>query len=230
MRFINNWVTPLTADLAAASTTLPIATGALDRLDLAAGGEYLLTIVGSLDPLEQETTERILVSFDGGGALVVARGQDGSTAQDWETGAYVFCSITASQAATWSTPSAAGGPKHGLVISSPGTYDFDLANHAVLKVYPSNGTYTVRLPRMETGEFAFFDFYVLSFGASNIIELAPSDDFGSGGITGLKTAGTGITVVIDGGTTRIIGLTGLLVGRAHVDEFGTNLMVFLQTP
>lgn len=94
MRFINCFLTQLTGPLLAGAAGLPITSAALARLDPSQGGEYLLTITGSLDPLEQQAFEVVRVTF-AAGAVVLERGQQGTTDQPWPPDSFVYASVTA---------------------------------------------------------------------------------------------------------------------------------------
>lgn len=94
MRFINNFLTQLTGQLLAGAVGLPISSDALARLGPGLGGEYLLTITGSLDPLQQTAFEVVRVTFSGG-AAVLQRGREGTSDQTWPAGAFVYSSVTA---------------------------------------------------------------------------------------------------------------------------------------
>ena len=96
MRFINNWLSQLTADLAATDTALPLTPAALTRLDLGSGGEYLLTITDSADLLQQTRWEVVRVT-DAAGEAGAERGPD---AQDWPAGAYIYAAVTAEHMST----------------------------------------------------------------------------------------------------------------------------------
>ena len=94
MRFINNWLTQLTGQLLAGAATLPIAGDALARLGPGGGGEYLLTITASLDPLQQSNFEVVRVTFSSG-AAVLQRGREGTADQTWPAGAFIYAAVTA---------------------------------------------------------------------------------------------------------------------------------------
>ncbi|WEW97692.1 hypothetical protein P3T65_26260 [Pseudomonas nitroreducens] len=94
MRFINNFLTQLTGQLLAGAGGLPISSDALARLGPGLGGEYLLTITSSLDPLQQTAFEIVRVTFSGG-AAVLQRGREGTSDQTWPAGAFVYASVTA---------------------------------------------------------------------------------------------------------------------------------------
>lgn len=94
MRFINNFLTQLTGQLLAGAVGLPISSDALARLGPGLGGEYLLTITGSLDPLQQTAFEIVRATFSGG-AAVLQRGREGTSDQTWPAGAFVYASVTA---------------------------------------------------------------------------------------------------------------------------------------
>lgn len=94
MRFINCFLTQLSGPLLAGAAGLPIPSAALSRLDPSQGGEYLLTITGSLDPVEQQAFEVVRVTF-AAGAAVLQRGQQGTADQSWPMDSFVYASVTA---------------------------------------------------------------------------------------------------------------------------------------
>ena len=91
MNYINNWVTRITAPLAAAAATLPIPPSAASRLDLT--GVYWLTLTDSANPLEQTQWEIVEVSA----GLSLVRGRDGTVAQSWPADTLIYCALTAGQ-------------------------------------------------------------------------------------------------------------------------------------
>lgn len=91
MNYINNWITTLTAPLSDTDTVLPIDPVSASRLDLA--GAYRLTLVNSLNPLEQTQIEIVDVSA----GLALSRAKEGTVAQSWPAGTVVYCAITAGQ-------------------------------------------------------------------------------------------------------------------------------------
>lgn len=94
MRFINNWITQLDAELPVGGTSLPIPSAALDRLDLSDTGYYLLTIVPSMDPLEQQNAEVVRI-YAGPDGPQIERGVEQTVEQQWPAGSYVFAGVTA---------------------------------------------------------------------------------------------------------------------------------------
>ncbi|WP_314407324.1 hypothetical protein [Pseudomonas kuykendallii] len=94
MRFINNWITQLDAELPVGGTTLPIPAAALERLDLSESGYYLLPIVPSMDPLEQQSAEVVRI-FMGQDGPEIERGVEQTTERAWPAGAFVFAGVTA---------------------------------------------------------------------------------------------------------------------------------------
>ncbi|QIE86138.1 hypothetical protein G5B91_07625 [Pseudomonas nitroreducens] len=94
MRFINCFLTQLTGPLLVGAAGLPIPPAALARLGPSQGGEYLLTITGSLDPMEQQAFEVVRVTF-ADGAAVLERGQQGTGDQPWPVDSFVYASVTA---------------------------------------------------------------------------------------------------------------------------------------
>lgn len=91
MNYINNWITQLTAPLAASATLLPISPPAASRLDLS--GSYLLTLVNSMNPLEQTLWEIVEVSE----GLQLKRGREGTAPQSWPADTVIYCALTAGQ-------------------------------------------------------------------------------------------------------------------------------------
>ncbi|SDS21709.1 hypothetical protein SAMN05216421_1117 [Halopseudomonas xinjiangensis] len=91
LRFINDFQVSLNGPLDAAGTVLPLAAADAARLDLASGGEYLLTLTDNLDATQRTAVEIVRVS-DG---LAIQRGLEGTAARAWGSGALVMCSITA---------------------------------------------------------------------------------------------------------------------------------------
>lgn len=85
MKFINNWATTLTADLAALDDVLPIPPDAANKLDLS--GVYWLTLADA----EQSKWEIVEVSA----GLAIQRGKDGAAPQDWPAGTAVYATVTA---------------------------------------------------------------------------------------------------------------------------------------
>ncbi|MDY0250699.1 MAG: hypothetical protein RBR45_11700 [Pseudomonas sp.] len=93
MKYINNWITQLTAPLPADATVLPISPVAAARLDLSGTNHYWLTLTNSANPLEQTQWEIVEVSA----GLAIARGKDGTTAQGWPAETLIYCALTAGQ-------------------------------------------------------------------------------------------------------------------------------------
>ncbi len=91
MNYINNWITTLTAPLSDTDTVLPIDPVSASRLDLA--GAYRLTLVNSLNPLEQTQIEIVDVSA----GLALSRGKEGTVAQSWPADTLIYCALTAGQ-------------------------------------------------------------------------------------------------------------------------------------
>ncbi len=91
MKYINNWSALLTSPLSPGDTVLPIPPEAAARLDLS--GVYWLTLTDSANPLEQTQWEIVEVSA----GLAIARGKDGTTAQDWPAETLIYCALTAGQ-------------------------------------------------------------------------------------------------------------------------------------
>lgn len=91
MKYINNWITTLTAPLAAGGAALPIDPVAASRLDPL--GTYRLTLANSAIPTLQTQIEIIDVS-DG---VIISRANEGTVAQSWSAGTLVYCALTAGQ-------------------------------------------------------------------------------------------------------------------------------------
>ncbi|WP_268797511.1 hypothetical protein [Pseudomonas huanghezhanensis] len=91
MNYVNNWITQLNADMQQAATVLPISASAVALLG---NGEYRLTLVNSLNPVEQSAWE-IIALKKAGGVVTVSRAQENTGAQFWPMGTVIYCSITA---------------------------------------------------------------------------------------------------------------------------------------
>lgn len=94
MNYINNWLYQLTGSFAAGQSTLPLPAAALERLALAEGAEYLLTLSATLNPTTPGETEIIRLTGTAGG-YTIARGQEGTHAQSWPEGTSIWCAVTA---------------------------------------------------------------------------------------------------------------------------------------
>lgn len=90
IRYINNWITQLTGILSAAGNILPVPAEVLARLDLTGGGEYVLTLADSLNPLEASAFEIVKLSSTG-----LVRGLESTTPRQWPAGTVIYCSLTA---------------------------------------------------------------------------------------------------------------------------------------
>lgn len=91
LRFINDFQITLDGQLTAVGTVLPISGTNAAKLDLTGDGEYLLTLSDSLIFAERTAMEIVRVSS----GLALERGQEGTTAQLWESGTFVICAVTA---------------------------------------------------------------------------------------------------------------------------------------
>lgn len=117
MRFIDNWCYALTDELPAAGTELPVPGEAIARLGLAEGDEYVLCIVGTLDPLNNSALEVVrLVGLEAGYELL--RGEQGTDAQTWPSGAVVHCGVTAALLAELWEAAQGGGGGAGVTLGT----------------------------------------------------------------------------------------------------------------
>lgn len=91
MRYLNNWITQLTADLPPDGATLPVDPA---YFGLLADAQYLLTLVNSTNPIEQTAWEIIKVTI-ADGVAAVERGQEETAAQYWMAGSTIYCGFTA---------------------------------------------------------------------------------------------------------------------------------------
>ncbi|MCF6780933.1 hypothetical protein [Stutzerimonas stutzeri] len=94
MRFVNNWLYSLTGEFIAAQATLPLPAGAISRLALVEGAEYLLTLSATSNPGTPGETEIIRLTGHAGG-YSIARGQEGTQETAWPAGTLIWCAITA---------------------------------------------------------------------------------------------------------------------------------------
>lgn len=93
MRFINNWLAALTAELPIGGQVLPISADALARLSLQPGESYRLMLVRSLDPLAQSEWEVVEIAWSGG-APRLTRAVEG-VEHSWGIGSFAFVTVTA---------------------------------------------------------------------------------------------------------------------------------------
>jgi hypothetical protein len=91
MRYVNNWISQLTADFSSGSTALPIGASSLALLG---DGQYRLTLVNSISPVEQTAWEIIQLTMADGVATVV-RGIEGTAPRAWPLGSFIYCAVTA---------------------------------------------------------------------------------------------------------------------------------------
>ncbi len=94
MRYANNWQYELTAGLSPAQATLPLPAGAISRLALVEGAEYLLTLSATSNPGTPGETEIIRLTGHADG-YSIARGQEGTFEAYWPAGTLIWCAITA---------------------------------------------------------------------------------------------------------------------------------------
>ncbi|MCC5809854.1 MAG: hypothetical protein JJU06_05725 [Ectothiorhodospiraceae bacterium] len=94
-RWVNNWDTVLSAPLSAAGEQLEVPLAAAERLELAGGDYYLLTLA-ELDAEGVEVAwEVVRVTAVDGDALTIERGEEGTDAQEWPAGARIQARLTA---------------------------------------------------------------------------------------------------------------------------------------
>lgn len=94
IHFANNWQYELTAGFSPAQATLPLPAGAISRLALVEGAEYLLTLSATLNPTTPGETEIIRLTGHADG-YSIARGQEGTQETNWPAGTLIWCAITA---------------------------------------------------------------------------------------------------------------------------------------
>lgn len=99
-KFVNNWLHELIDALPAGETSLPLPGGAEAALGLVDGDSVVLTVTGSMQPLEQTAWEFILLER-AAGVTTVTRGALGSTDQEWPSGSAIYASLTAEQMTEW---------------------------------------------------------------------------------------------------------------------------------
>ena len=124
-KFINNYETKLTAQAAAADTSITVANAT--GLSLAAGEVYRLTIQNA----DASLYELVDVTAISGNTLTIERGKESTTAQAWAVGSVVLCGVTAEQLSnearktvTSSTFSSRNGRKQQFVATANATMNF----------------------------------------------------------------------------------------------------------
>lgn len=95
LRFINGWIAQLVEPMPSNWGSLPVAPAQLEQLTLAAGQEYRLVLVQTVDVLQQARREVIGLALDDNGAYVVTRGLEGTEAQSWAVGDIAMAAVTA---------------------------------------------------------------------------------------------------------------------------------------
>ncbi|MCQ4271084.1 hypothetical protein NA655_08625 [Pseudomonas kuykendallii] len=211
MRFINNWITQLDAELPVGGTTLPIPAAALDRLDLSESGYYLLTLVPSMDPLEQQNAEVVRI-FMGQDGPEIERGVEQTTERAWSAGAYVIAGVTAGMMRRLT--------KAGqFEVYSPGEYAFGLdTGFLYVQSEWEPGDYAIETQVLASPETTAFDFHFKGGGGSTRIILSGAGQFASAQVYGMP-AGRATSVEIDGSSTIITGLTGGVFGRCVITGY-----------
>lgn len=163
-RYVNNWLTRLEQQLAADAVTLPVPSGALAKLDLTGGGEYTLSVTNTLEP-EAQTVEIMRLTADG-----LIRAQEGTMAQDWPAGSFVYHALTAAQIEALSQPGG-GTASNGFVnILGAGTFSVD-ARTAYLSITsrydPGPEKITVSFEPAAPGTAYCLDFWILAAGLAD---------------------------------------------------------------
>lgn len=108
--WINNWSAALLQPVSAESAMLEVDPSAAARLSgLGAGDHYLLTLIGTDELGNEIAWEIVRVTAAVSGSLTIERGQEGSAAMAWPSGAAVEMRITAgAMSALRDTPGPAG--------------------------------------------------------------------------------------------------------------------------
>ncbi|WP_314408930.1 hypothetical protein [Pseudomonas kuykendallii] len=208
MRFINNWITQLEGELPVGGTSLPIPSAALDRLDLSESGYYLLTLVPSMDPLEQQNAEVVRI-FTGADGPEIDRGVEQTIERVWPAGAFVFSGVTAGMMRRLT--------KAGrFEVYLPGEYEFG-PDTGFLYVQSEwePGDYAIEAQVLIDPETTAFDFHFKGGGGSTRIILSGAGEYASALVFGMP-AGKASSVVVEGSSTVITGLTGGIFGRCVI--------------
>lgn len=220
-RYVNNWLAQLESELAAGAAALPVPTGALERLDLTGGGEYVLTITNSLDPSEQSAFEVVRLSSAG-----MVRGEEETTDRTWPAGSYVYCSITAGELEKLASSASGSGSAIGgcVAIYSAGSHPIP-AGTQMLKVRsawdPGPEPISLEFETVEDGKSYALDFTIYSAGDQGRtieINVPNSDPYGTwtSFVDGYDSSIVGGEVEQPDLYSRIVGLTGSISGRAVV--------------
>ena len=235
-RYVNNWLAQLESELAAGASALPVPAAALERLDLTGGGEYVLTITNSLDPSEQSAFEVVRLSSVG-----MARGEEGTTDRAWPAGSYAYCSITAGELEKLAN--SAGGSAIGGYVGAraAGSYPIPPGTQSLYvnsNYDPGPEPISLEFEPVDAGKAYALDFSIFCGGAQgrtvevNVPNSEPSGTWSSF-VDGYDSSIVGGAVEQPGQYSRIVGLAGLIVGRAivsrDVDGFGVvSLTIFSQ--
>lgn len=130
-RYLNNWQSTLLAGISASATTAQIAAPDAAKLEpLPAGDHYVITLQAD------EALEIIHVTAVSGQALTLVRGQEGTAAAAWATGAAVEMRLTAAPLTRFESPSQSGGIAAGGTVENGAEVIFtDFDNRPVGKIY-----------------------------------------------------------------------------------------------
>lgn len=109
MQFINNWTYQLEGLLAVDAPALPLPLGAIERLGLAEGVEYLVVLAGAPPQQVAGSFEVVRIVGGAGGSYTLQRGEEGTTAAQWPAGTLIYAPVTAGHLSSFGTgPSDSG--------------------------------------------------------------------------------------------------------------------------
>lgn len=171
MRFVNNWLSQISAALGVNDTTLSLPQAAADRLS---DGEYLLTLVDSTIPAEQSAWE-IVKATAAGGSITLERGQEGSRQQAWPLGTVIFCGVTAGTLAQIGTGGGSGAIPARVVQQMEGHLQISMDDQLTVWILNPNVAATISFPQINDGSYATMKLILMNTGDREIVVSLAAD-------------------------------------------------------
>jgi hypothetical protein len=175
MRFVNNWLSQISAALGVNDTTLSLPQAAADRLT---DGEYLLTLVDSTIPAEQSAWE-IVKATAAGGSITLERGQEGSRQQEWPLGTVIFCGVTAGTLAQIGAGGGGGGGAiPARVVMMESHLQISMDDQVTMWVPNPSSAATISFPMINDGSYATMRLILMNAGSSELVVIIAPDSAG----------------------------------------------------
>ncbi|MEB2870308.1 hypothetical protein [Pseudomonas rhizosphaerae] len=178
MRFVNNWLSQISAALGPNDTTLSLPQAAAERL---VDGEYLLTLVNSTIPAEQSAWE-IVKAKAAGGYITLERGQEGSRQQAWPLGTVIFCGVTAGTLAQIGKGGGDGGGSGGAIplrlVQMESHLQVSMDDQITMWMPDPSTPATISFPQIDDGSYSLMRLALLNIGDSELVVTLAADSAG----------------------------------------------------